>query len=426
MQYSAEQIYYCLTYLIQNRNREYLYDKNGRRGYLMNRGEIYAFQPVEITDETISVFERTFPILFRPSKVTLDVSPKFRANEPTGFKEPAAEPKATPLAAAATAAVSVATPAEIPKTKPAAPTKKMPKSAPAIEASASASALKTPLIEQHELASRYQVLLQQIQYNLSMIRDVMNKEESTMAIPASRHTDYTFAGMIFDILVNQFHLHDDQVMHYMTEHAIDALPLNDKLILAKHILLDQDAMKAPVWVREYFEHRNYHEGKYLMLTNEQNNIQIYVKSPPGAGGPREWILGKPTDEIYMKRHYIDPIKQNYTPYQTKVARMVGFYVADDPKNPNTEFVFKVKDFTKETKSKNAKGENLKKAGKRRVIELLNMLFDYMGVEARPDVESKMYNHGMLSMMVEILLRHNRANGRGIFYLTPEEYAILKF
>jgi mevalonate pyrophosphate decarboxylase len=41
------------------------------------------------------------------------------------------------------------------------------------------------------------------------------------------------------------------------------------------------------------------------------------------------------------------------------------------------------------------------------------------------IDPKDFNQGMLIMMTEMLLRHARNTGKGIFYLTSEEYAILK-
>jgi len=59
--YPVEEIYSALSYLIQNKN-EYLVDKYGRKGNLVNHGEYYFFQPIEITDESASIFERSVPI----------------------------------------------------------------------------------------------------------------------------------------------------------------------------------------------------------------------------------------------------------------------------------------------------------------------------------------------------------------------------
>ena len=70
--YPEEQIYYCLSELIDNKN-EYLIDRYGRRGYLINRGEYYAFQPIEITDENASIFERDVPVDYKRDSMLLEL-----------------------------------------------------------------------------------------------------------------------------------------------------------------------------------------------------------------------------------------------------------------------------------------------------------------------------------------------------------------
>jgi hypothetical protein len=60
-QYPESQIFYALTFLIDNKN-EHISDKYGRVGNLINNGEYYMFQPIEITDDIASIYERTRPI----------------------------------------------------------------------------------------------------------------------------------------------------------------------------------------------------------------------------------------------------------------------------------------------------------------------------------------------------------------------------
>ncbi len=60
-QYPESQIFYALTFLIDNKN-EHITDKYGRVGNLVNHGEYYMFQPIEITDDAASIYERTRPI----------------------------------------------------------------------------------------------------------------------------------------------------------------------------------------------------------------------------------------------------------------------------------------------------------------------------------------------------------------------------
>lgn len=78
--YPLEQIFHVLTSYLENQKNEYLVDKYGRFGYLVNRGEYYYFQPVEITDQDISVFERTVPVEYKKEKISLELpkeKPKF-------------------------------------------------------------------------------------------------------------------------------------------------------------------------------------------------------------------------------------------------------------------------------------------------------------------------------------------------------------
>jgi hypothetical protein len=55
-----------------------LVDKYGRSGYLISRGEYYAFQPNEIMDETISVYERTVPVDYKPGSLRLELPKEFK------------------------------------------------------------------------------------------------------------------------------------------------------------------------------------------------------------------------------------------------------------------------------------------------------------------------------------------------------------
>ena len=94
--YPEEQIYYCLSELIDNKN-EYLIDRYGRRGYLINRGDYYAFQPMEITDENASIFERDVPVDYKRDSMLLEleknvvltdiVKPLEKSIAPLGDKE---------------------------------------------------------------------------------------------------------------------------------------------------------------------------------------------------------------------------------------------------------------------------------------------------------------------------------------------------
>ena len=66
--YPLVQINTALNQLI-NDNYEYITDKYGRIGNLINIGHLYLFQPLELTSNMISNFHRSTPIEYKPSEI---------------------------------------------------------------------------------------------------------------------------------------------------------------------------------------------------------------------------------------------------------------------------------------------------------------------------------------------------------------------
>jgi hypothetical protein len=73
--YSLLQIHFALTQMIHDKN-EYLIDMYGKYGYLLNIGDYYFFQPAELNDPSISIFEKSTPIPFKREKITLLLKPE--------------------------------------------------------------------------------------------------------------------------------------------------------------------------------------------------------------------------------------------------------------------------------------------------------------------------------------------------------------
>jgi hypothetical protein len=69
-QYPVTQIYSALTLLIDNEN-DYLQDMYGRNGRLVNIGQYYLFQPVELMNPQISLFERSTPMQYKNESVKI-------------------------------------------------------------------------------------------------------------------------------------------------------------------------------------------------------------------------------------------------------------------------------------------------------------------------------------------------------------------
>lgn len=67
-QYPIAQINLALSQMLTDPN-EYVNDKYGRLGRIINVGDYYLFQPVEITDKRISIHERSTPVPYKHSAI---------------------------------------------------------------------------------------------------------------------------------------------------------------------------------------------------------------------------------------------------------------------------------------------------------------------------------------------------------------------
>ena len=70
--YPYVQIYSALTQLIDD-NNEFIVDKYGRNGRLVNIDEYYLFQPIELRDKNVSIFDRTVPVDYKHDAIKFEI-----------------------------------------------------------------------------------------------------------------------------------------------------------------------------------------------------------------------------------------------------------------------------------------------------------------------------------------------------------------
>ena len=75
--YPLDQINYTLNNMVTNPN-EFLLDKYGRIGRLVNKGVFYYFQPVEITSKNASVYEMETPVDVKLSSIKVELPMEFK------------------------------------------------------------------------------------------------------------------------------------------------------------------------------------------------------------------------------------------------------------------------------------------------------------------------------------------------------------
>jgi hypothetical protein len=71
-EYPYVQIFSALTQLIEDEN-EFISDKYGRNGRLVNIGEYYLFQPIELRDKNASIFDRSVPIDYKHDMIKFEI-----------------------------------------------------------------------------------------------------------------------------------------------------------------------------------------------------------------------------------------------------------------------------------------------------------------------------------------------------------------
>ena len=386
--YPIEQIYYSLTYLIQNKN-EYLLDKYGRLGHLINRGDIYAFQPIEITDERISVFDRTFPVEYKIPKIHITLSPTFAPIGTIGNE--GTLPTKQTIQTLGSQEKDIPTVPSVP-TFPTVPT----------------------FPEEVEKPMSYETILAQIQTDIDTIETVSSKARSKMN--KQSWNDYMHAGDLFSTLRDIFGMDLSIIQKYMIHHAIDSMSMSMKLILLNHFLVQNSGDSlVETEMYKYLNtciHREEKSGReYLVLANEKNQVEIFKKSGEGT----VWNAAQYTDIQMVQRTIIEPFRVSMTPLKEHTGKVLGIYLYEMTKERMTQApIFKIKDFTKKTTSRNAKGENMKKAGKIREVELLKLaLIDiYPENEAvqKENFSVSKYNQGNLNILLELVLRHGDGCG----------------
>ena len=71
-EYPYVQIYSALTQLVEDEN-EFITDKYGRNGRLVNIGDYYLFQPIELRDKNASIFDRSTPIDYKHEMINFEI-----------------------------------------------------------------------------------------------------------------------------------------------------------------------------------------------------------------------------------------------------------------------------------------------------------------------------------------------------------------
>jgi hypothetical protein len=317
--YPDEQIDYVLTRFIDNQN-EAIIDKYGRTGFLINNDNMYVFQPVEITDERSSLFDRSVPIDFKNTYLTIAVDPEKKEKE-----------------------------------------KEMKKEKEALQIS-----LEKVDAEEKIQNTEYDKIIEKIDECFLVIE--REKENARLKNPILEDENdwYIHLGRVYEILRNEsiHHIPEVSLKKYIYYHFLDTSSFEDRKKIIDHIYLgsrSHELNEKDALVKSYFDEkiieRNGIRGIVLAV---ENKTLLFIQNPE----TNLWEKSKPSENILFQ-----PIVQKkYEVMRDHISNMVGFMF----KFKKEGIVFKTKDMLEK---RNNTGSRCSGSTKNDIIKRLNRVLE---------------------------------------------------
>ena len=380
--YPLEHIFYALSVFIEN-EYEYLVDKYERNGHLVNNGEYYAFQPIEISDDQTTTFERSVPVQYARTGFSLELPKQVTAIRPD--------------------AVKANTIAPLPN-------------APRVDEIAETSQVEIvdnePFVDVNETDAIN--TLKQIQTLYNKTNDPDAKKPPLLKLDK---TWYENCAYVKDKLMSKYGMTSEHLMGYIISHILDEMNHPEKLAVFMYLYGASKPNISPEFeqplvntIMAYFEgrmFRNAPHNKWGILLVDNAKVELYIRSLDDSRP--EWNIAELSEYKYFK----EDIAKHMIVDKTRLNRVIGYIIMFK----TIKMTFKYKDITH---TRNKLGARCDSAGKQDIIDMLNKL---IGRETytNANTEGKLL-HPHLCVILEMLLRdytRGRKDGK-IYYLTPEQ------
>jgi hypothetical protein len=257
--YPVEHIDYVLSKYIDNTN-ELLNDQYGRPGHLINSGQYYAFQPVELTDETASVFERSVPLAYKHDEIRYELPKEKIATNPN----------------------------------------------------------IVPKIE--SVGKVAEVLdINDLDGVLKYIKDEISKIEIEISKIGKENMKsgdvdwFKHLGRVFPLLTNVHNIPDENIIRYAYFHLLDTMTVEEKIILLDNL----DNEKIVPEIKLYFNGKIFeNKGERGIVLYKVDSYGVYVEN----NDTKKWTIAT-TSQI---RNFDTAIQRNLGLGGAKINDLVGF------------------------------------------------------------------------------------------------------
>ena len=281
--YPYSQIYAALTQLIEDRN-EYITDKYGRTGHLINIGEYYLFQPIELNDLNTSIYERSVPIDYKHNSIDFqvkqDVVKKHKVDESKHLEEAK---------------------------------------------------------EIEEKGEKNEEVIKMIQ-NLKNNYELAIKFTKETKVPRGDDDWYKHCGIVIKKLSKEYEDSKHFLLEFLVDHILDTLLFSEKTALLNYLYslehIEKDSFEW--FAKKYFI-------KNSIVTSEMTAIILYDVNKRKImilNKKNKWIEAEPEDERELAES--KEAKQQLNVDKNKFNSIIGFIGYE--KN-NRYLVFKTKDIT---------------------------------------------------------------------------------
>ena len=370
-EYPFIQIFSALTQLIEDEN-EFITDKYGRNGRLINIGEYYLFQPIELRDKNISIYDRSVPIDYKHDMV------KFTINQDV--------------------------------VKPVIDKRNIKKR---LEKDLDKSLEHS--IKEFEAFSEGKKLVNEMKVNFDITNEFIEKNQK---VPRGDDNWYKHCGIVIKNMEKDYPESKKYLLKFLVAHMLELLLYNEKLEVMNYLYsLDNIQNGAFEWfAKKYFVSNSIITKKFtvfIMYKLDKRMIMILNEN-------NKWIVAEPEDqrEIAGTKEAKEYLSFNVEKYN-KIIGFIGY------EKSNRFLVFKTKDIT----SKRDTGARCDESGKIKTLERLNNIVgeekftkeNTKAIKEKGKVVKEAVSHVELCVLEEFILRYFNTikNDNKNWFITPE-------
>jgi hypothetical protein len=353
---NTKEIDFALTKLIDNPN-ENIIDSLGRTGRLVNRGNYYIFQPIEIRDNNSSILESSLPVHKKEANIKFEIIKKDKIRPPD-VEEAEAEVEEKEIEE-----------------------QEEPEDVDEKETKESAIEEKQAVEETKE--KKLSDLLIDLQKNLDIIKrepkiipatnldwyihlNSIGKEEPKTKKNPNPKKPISVKEHIRQKFGDIFNITDEDIEKYSVFHMLDTLIYPEKVIIAKHIVSIKPKTDLELYILEYFKPLIFEDGEEIkiLISKYKKNKGIYKETETS-----EWEEFDPDDDSKFRADVSERLKHK----KQSFSEFLGFVGTYEKKG--VKFLgFQIKNMSQK---KNNTGAYLQNYVKKEVIKKINMLIDIL-------------------------------------------------